>query len=369
MMCVSACYRIWIPLAALLLCASATVRCDRAEQKSEETSSAPNAQADELPRGEPAPRGFPAPGPFPVPASSGPGPAWFGTKEKGLVRLDAEGFHHVMVGPPHVQQIVPALPKGLWVLAQYRLFLVNGDKVDSIATDPTWGPIERITSGPKGEVWTVASKRIGRFDGTSWSYLDRAEIAPNKETVTIKDIDVDDYGRIYLCSKNSIYVMQDSAWREVPVDLGSKDVLQGLALFQDASAWLWTRQQAVHVGRTRWETRFKQLEPPGLRRLLVAPDGVWFLEDGLVLLQGDLEGKPTPRLDLALEPVKAKRIRSSFVDSSGRVWMGTDKGLAILEKGGVLTFWPQSAVPLLDSDVRALFVEGSGPRLPSVGTP
>jgi len=354
---------------ACLICSLGSAGCSKATEEGDAPASAKNAPQDELPRGEPAPRGFPAPGPYPVPASSGPGAAWFGTKEKGLVRLDSEGFHHVMVGPPHVQQIVPGPPQGLWVLAQYRLFLVTGDKVEPIATDPTWGPIERIASGRKGEVWTVASKRIGRFDGTSWSYLDRAEIAPNRESVTIKDMDVDDYGRIYLCSKNSIYVMQDSAWREVTVELAAKDVLVGLSLFQDADAWLLTRQQARHVGRSRWESKFKQVEPPGLKRLTVAPDGTWFLEDGLVLLQGEPGSAPSPRLDLAQDPVRAKRIRSSFVDSSLRVWMGTDRGLAILEKGGVLTFWPKSAVPLLDSDIRALFVEGSGPRLPSVGKP
>lgn len=292
------------------------------------------AQQNEATGGEPAPRGFPAPGPYPVPSTSSPGAAWFGTKEKGLVRLDGEGFHHVMVAPAHVQQIVPALPTGLWELAQYRLFLVRGDRVEPITTDPTWGPIERIAPGPKGEVWTVASKRIGRFDGESWSYMDRAEIAPNRETITIKDMDVDAYGRIYICSKNSIFVRQDSAWREVAAGLSSKNTLLGLTLFQDSSAWLLTRQEVIHLGRSRWETLYRQDEPPGLRRFTVAADGAWFLEDGLVLLQGDENKGPSPRLNLAQDPVRAKRLRSSFVDSSGRVWVGTDRGAAILDKEG-----------------------------------
>ncbi len=98
----------------------------------------------------------------------------------------------------------------------------------------------------------------------------------------------------------------------------------------------------------------------------MGPEGTWFLEDGLILLQGEGGKKPWPRLDLSQEPVKAKRLRSTYVDSSGRVWMGTDRGVVILDKGGLLTFWPKSAFPLLDSDVRSLFVEGSGPRLPAM---
>lgn len=348
-------------LVALPACPSTSQQSDAVGQGAKQSA------AEETASHSAAPRGFPSPGPHPVPPTSSPGAAWFGTREKGLVRLDAEGFHHVMVAPTHVQQMVPALPSGLWVLSQYRLFHVEGDRVESVATDATWGPIERIASGPKGEVWTVASKRIGRFDGKSWSYLDRAEVAPNRETVTIKDIDVDSLGRIYLCSKSSVYVMQESEWREIALNLENKNVLVGLTLFQDANAWLLTRQQVFHVGRTRWTPVHRQLDSPGFRRLTVGPEGSWFLEDGLILLQGDGTGKPWPRLDLSQEPVRAKRIRSSHVDSAGRVWMGTDRGVVILDSGGLLTYWPKSALPLLDSDVRALYVQGSGPRLPAVG--
>ncbi len=317
--------------------------------------------------GIPAPRGFPAPGPNPQPESSTPGAAWFGTRDKGLVKLDGRGFSHIMVAPQFVQQIVPAMPDGLWVLAQYRLFLVRGEKVTPVESDPTWGPMERIAAGQKGEVWSVTAKKIGRFDGETWSYLDRSEIAPGKELLTIKDMDVDSFGRIYICSKSAIYIRVDGEWREVLLELAPKDVLGGLALFQDASAWIWTRQEVFHVGRTRWEPMYRQLVPPGLRRLNVSGDGAWFLEDGLVLLQGDLGKQPWPRLDLTQEPALAKRVRSSFVDSGSRVWMGTDTGVVILDRDGLLSFWPKGDVPLLDSEVRAIYVEGSGPGLPAVG--
>ncbi len=314
------------------------------------------------------PKGFPNPVAPAVTPQKTSGIAWFGTKTLGLVKLEGGIFNRVIVSPTHIQQIVSDGSDGVWVRAQYRIYHVIGDTYTQVPIDTDFGAVEKLASGPKGDLWAISNKKIGHLDGENWSFSDRSSIAPNQESITIKDIDVDRLGRIFITSPHAFYIFRQGEWREVKPDLSPKDALQSVLFFGESDAWVLTRQTLIHATRGKWETVYRQIEPPGMRRLAARPDGQFVVEDNRTILLGKSNQGEIERFDPARGPVHARKIRALTVDTSNRLWVATDKGIVIRDASGTLTFWPHKSIPQLESDITTIYVQDAGPNLPQLAT-
>ncbi len=284
------------------------------------------------------------------------------------------------------------------------------DERGLVVFDKGLGLLEGAAIDAKGQIWVVTNSNLMSFDGKGWT----AHPGPSGVYI-LEDIAIDSTGRVWLGHHGGASVLEGGQWRTYSSDLFGlgqyadlvKDIavdLQnrvwvatstGVAVFNagswahydDAAGLTYNTVEAIavdHQGRvwlghtygvdvfdgTAWtfygekHDKAPQIEVEalaGVKALAVDARGyVWAgtLLDGVSFFNGSAWQTYDSR-----KCFYGGAVNSITCDPKGRVWLGTNFGLAVFD-GSQWFQYTQRSSALLSNEVRFVIVTGAGPSLP-----
>jgi major membrane immunogen (membrane-anchored lipoprotein) len=340
----------------------------KADEKKAEDAKADTKAEDtkvEEPKVDPAPA---------TPLEPGkPGPAYFAVSDKGVVMLDAGTFTKVEGGPDKlVKEIMQGPDGGMYLLGFEGVMKLEGAKAKLVAETGfggDTGTLEDIAVTKDGKIWGVGYKGVSMWDGKAWKTEEKSVLGA--DVTLIRGVAVDGQDRVWVASSNAIHLRDADKWTTVDISKQFKrqaffDDLSvgpgGVAMAQASDVLLkLTAPDAL-------ETMKVGKGYPMLSELGFSSTGVAGLKTGLdVVTRVMPDGKQT-HYD-AKKDFAASQIDDVTPDDSGRLWIATDTGVAIVGPGDERFEWKSGSIDELAGKVEVIGVAGAGPTLPAAVGP
>lgn len=218
--------------------------------------------------------------------------------------------------------------------------------------------IRALLHGVTGELWVGTDEGLGRYDGGSWSQVDR-RTEPGLTSDIVTSLAETRDGTMWVGTYDGGLVRR-RAGRFEPVDVaGAPEGLRVTALAADREGGLWVASHAgvFHLagGRLRAYTMAQGLPDDRASAVAVDRDGTaWVsLRRGVArVVDGRVEAGPPELAGVATNCLQA--------DPSGGVWLGTaDRGVAHVGPAGVTFTGPAQGLPSATVTSLALDREGA----------
>lgn len=175
------------------------------------------------------------------------------------------------------------------------------------------GILEDLELDPDGQPWFGSTEGIYAYDGTGWTVYDESNSFENH---SVDDMSFAPNGRLEAVLLLTRATFEDGAW----VESDYSGVATAVAADDDA----------VLVGT------FNR--------------GVDLISSGT-----------TATLDRASGDLPTDKIKTMTVDAQGRVWIGTEYGLVVLQDGAVLQTFRMDNSSIHDNLIRSVSVQSNGP--------
>jgi len=297
-----------------------------------------------------------------------PGPAYFAVRDKGIVMLDGGAFSKVEGGPDKlVREIKMGTDGGVYLLGFKGIMKLDGAKASLVAETGIGGKtgnLESFAVTKDGEFWAVGYKGVSHFAGGAWTT--EANSVLGADVTLIRSVAVDGKGRIWVTSANAVHLREGETWTTVDISkkFKRKAFFEGVGIGPEGIAY------AIGSGKM-----LRLVEPDVIETIKVGKKYAMLGELGfsalgigglktsidMVTRLGD-DGKKTNYK--AGKDFAADRIEDVTPDDSGRLWIASDAGVAILGPGKERVEWMSGSVDELAGQVEVIGVVGAGPELP-----
>lgn len=327
------------------------------------------AKADEAKPEEPA-----AAPTTPTPAApSGPGPAFFAVDKKGVVRLDGGTFTALANAPDSlIKNLHVAADGALWVLGFetiYKLPTLDAAGFKEVAKGSfqETGSIDDFFVIADNDIWAAGFGGVSHWDGKAWTKEEKAAIGAGDDT--IDGIAVDREGKVWVASSNRVHVKDKGAWSTLDLSKikSGQLFMEGVERAPDGTVYALASAALIKLGPAASEATAVKLAGggyPSYSDLAIGPDGTIAVRNLFDLVIASPSATKTWRK----KDYMSEGVRALAVDGSGRVWVGTEIGVAILGPGDAKTEWASGAVSELSGEVVGIAVVGAGPaELPAAG--
>jgi hypothetical protein len=343
-----------------------------------EESPRPTADASPAPTQAPerstaptAPPDDPGPGtPTFAPAEACAGDqAWIGLFGDGAICLDGTGWKTFdkTNSPIRIGQIkdVAACADGTtWISDSSGLVSTDGTVWMSHTDAVGSTGFEAIACDPKGGVWLGGYDTIGHYDGMTMTSYPVSNLGTAKYVNQVHDVALAPNGDVWVTTANSVARFDGTTWKAWEKGNGFTTDVFFEKVIVDTKGVVWA---AVGSGFMRFDgERWSPFRQDFLSQVKpIALDGAGRLwvgtySKGLAVFNG----KGWIRYTTANSPLPSDCITALQVDANGRVWIGTDWGLAILD-GTKWQSYHMSDSGLLDNEIYSLAVAAKGPPLPA----
>lgn len=271
------------------------------------------------------------------------GAYWLGTNFGGVVRFDET-----------------AAPGEQWSSYQTGNSGLSANSVRAI-----WG------DGLDNSMWFATTSGLDRFDQQRWYTVPNNKFGGRP--TRIYALAEDARGQLWVGTQDAGLVSTDGRqWTDVPTtinDVPATVVVAALLRDTAGTMWIGTNGDGLLVQKNGTWTHFTQRDGlAGNTVRAIAPDrdgSVWLgTFAGLSHYQPD--GQPAGVVPLrqwttytTTHGLPSDRIQALHVDRAGRLWVGTDAGLAKLEDGTWQTFTPDNS-PLPVADIRTILEAADG---------
>ena len=334
---------------------------------------APDSKPDAKP--EPA-----ATQPTPAPAAQ-PGLAYLNVDGVGVYRLED---HNLQLHVPSRSPIVDLLrlEGQLYLLSSFGVQQVTGvNQTQAVAeldrpSSAQLGSLVAFGSADGSEFWVAGREGVGRYSDGAWTITPLAEIGGGAKPASI-DLAVDATGLPWL-QLGALHWYRDGSWQALEPGAGSP-----IALWPDASS----RAMYLNFGCSdnpatctltrRHGSSAKNYQTPAgdcreLPKLALSSDGsraVLGGRCGLLRLRLDTPELTSEMLLARADGWTGQPLRSLGIDDRGRVWVGTNEGLTLVDAGPEASVQEFAVAELTDMSgaVTALIVSGEGPPPPTRG--
>ncbi|MCY1066774.1 hypothetical protein OV090_18510 [Nannocystis sp. RBIL2] len=336
----------------------------RTETKVEEKA---EAKPDDKAAAEPA---KPAAAPLTVTAGA-PGPAFIAVEKKGIVRLDGGKFTPVSGADTGSYKQLKVGADGKVYAANYSQILrLDAESATVVAGEEPRMPntASDYAVAADGQIWVAAFSAIDHFDGKAWTSEPVSVLALAADDFP-QAIAVDRAGKPWLVTSQKVFAREGDAWQPVdlkPAKARSPYYLTRAALAPDGSVYAMGMDSVFHLVDGQPAKKLKLGGTSSYTEISVSADGHLALIDVDKVTASDPAGK-----------LRALRSGKNFTkgsiwavaaDDSGRVWVGTDAGLAVIGPDGAKNEWPSGAAPEIAGEIKGILVVGSGPAaLPGAG--
>jgi len=321
---------------------------------------------------------------------------WIGT-DRGLVRWTATGvsLETVARGLPadfvtDVAEFDGPAGREVWVTTLNGVARREGtnwttfpgwealhfDRVQSVAADRT--PVGRL------RVYAGGDGGLAVLDGGRWQMVEGGQTLPRDAIVTSLRHVTDPDGGVSLwlgMRGGGVARLKDRAWRTFGTADGLPNLsVYGLAVSVSPSGrrWLWATMVGggglarldldnVDKGFRTWNSaELPGFPTQGIQRVAAAASGALYLTTSRGVVRLDVQGPDS-------EPWRATTFRTSdglpsaasesgaiYVDRAGRIWVGTAKGMAVLDPAQERAVLPPGPPIIEDVRVQGVPVEPAG---------
>ncbi len=310
-------------------------------------------------------------GDTPPPPAGDKGPAYFAVRDRGVVKLDGGEFK-VVDGAPDIllRDMHVAADGKLYLLGSKGIMRIEGDKATMVAETSfkTTGSVDAFAVLEDGTMWAVGYKGISKWDGKAWTTEEKKVLGA--DVTLIKGVAVDGKGQVWVASSNKLHLLEGEAWTEVDTSAAfkRKPFFDMVRRAPDGTAYALASSTLVKAN-AKDSVEEVDLQLKGFSSLgLLA-----FADNGIMALRSKVDAvlvrqpSGTSKEFEAGKAFAADSIRAVGVDASGRAWIGTDIGVAIVGPGDEKVEWNSGSVLELAGQVEQIVPIGAGPDLPEVG--
>ena len=276
---------------------------------------------------------------------------------------------------------VPAVPPGpagaaYFTVGYEDVLRLEGDKFKKITKagfSELGASIDAFAVTAEGHVWAATFKGVSHFDGKAWTTEEKAKIGASEDL--LEGIAVDRTGKVFVASSHRVHVRDGGAWKDIDLSKsGARNqlFLESLRLAPDGVVYVLASTRLLRVGPGT-----EQITPLPLggsssiasyADLSVSSNGSLAVRDGDDAIVYPAGGNPRVYDGRSGKDFRADNVRAVAADDSGRVWVASALGVAVLGPGDAKTEWPGGSVPELVGEVEDILVVGSGPaKLPASG--
>lgn len=304
-----------------------------------------------------------------------PGPAYFALDDHGIVRLD-DGKFTLLANSPTT--LIKGLQLGgdgaVWVVGFQDVLRLDGDrfkKITEAGYSEIGGSVDDFSVTAKGELWAATFKGVSHYANRTWTTVEKATLGAGDDLLA--GIVVDRTGRVWVASTHKLHLHENGAWRAIDVSsAGASSTLffGSLALAPDDSVYVLASTALLHVNPAGVVTKVAlgDRSITSYRGLTLASGGGLATRDGDRAIIWPAGGEPRVYESRDGKDFRADNIKAVAADDSGRLWVSSELGVAILGPGDAKLEWPSGTVPELVGDIAAILVAGSGPaKLPDAG--
>jgi hypothetical protein len=301
--------------------------------------------------------------PEPLPPEKPPtaGPAYFYTRDVGLVTFGVDGT--VTLQKLAIERVgaLAVTAAGTVIVGGTHVFEVDKEGVatqiggdDSPAVEPLSGALE---VAPDGKIWVANVSGVYSWDGAAWTKYEPGDI--------VGDFAFDGKGRVFTASNRRLGVIDGGTWKKMYDLEGTphEGVVANPAF--GSIAVIGKQLVATHsfgileLDGTNVVAIDRKIEAPTLRfGTVVGTD--YLVVDHASLVRTPLAGGA----DTVVSIKSATSVggRDVQFDARGRAW-STDglSSLFVVATDGTTTSWPTATLPEISSTIEALYVVGTGP--------
>jgi hypothetical protein len=321
--------------------------------------------ADAEPRDTPDDRAKAPPKHAVDPSETAPGPAYLGVEGTGLVRVD-RGKAKTLVKHPYPIRDIAIGPKGVvFAVAIGGAWSIAGDKVTALPKLGSFTSFDKIAVGPDGVLWALDHNGVSRWDGKAWTN----EPAKTFDAKLLRDIAVDRAGRVWVATPDYLWRLDGDRWNRLDVKLGgSKPFFESVLAGPSGEVYVTGFNGVLVYADDKWrDLKMQGKYSGGMRDVAVGVDGRLATSGGVDDVMIAAPGGAPKVVDLSAAGVKAHRAVVGAVDGTGRTWLETDNGVAILDASGkLLQQWEPGTVAGITGKIESLAVANGGPALPEL---
>ncbi|MDM8526982.1 protein kinase [Anaerolineales bacterium HSG24] len=213
---------------------------------------------------------------------------------------------------------------GIWLAYFGGVSYFNGQDwtnypMEVLTNDPTKKLLETVEVAPNGEVWVLTSRTVARFDGQTWTVYDQNN--GFQEEYFVKGLAIGPNSQPWIVANKKLLTYKNGKW-----------------LVYEGPSWFVSESMLVDDEGNVWIGMFSD----GLYRFT---DGQWF------------------SYTIENSPLSTNQVKSLAKDDRGRIWIGTDWGLQVLD-GEIWQNYFMYNADMVDNEINALAVSGAGPQMP-----
>lgn len=295
---------------------------------------------------------------------------WIGT-DRGLVRWNSRGIvvDTVTSGLPadfvtDIREFPGRAGPEVWVATLGGVVRQRGTRwesapgwealslyrVQSLEADPLPGGGLRVYAGGDGG--------LAVLDGGRWRLVEGGQSLPRNAIVTslLRAVDPDGTSSLWVGMRGGgVARLKNGTWRRFGIQEGLPNAsVYGLALSQTPGGrrWLWATMvgggglarldmDRPDEGFRSWtQAELSGVPTQGIQRVVVSPQGAMYLTTSRGVVRMDVQGPDwepwrvtTFRTSDGL-PSAASEAGAAYIDMEGRVWVGTARGVAVLDPLG-----------------------------------
>jgi sugar lactone lactonase YvrE len=295
--------------------------------------------------------------------------ALIGTLSYGINCLDANGWNtfEVQTSGLPVTSIsdVAICPddKSLVLVNIFGMNKFDGSAWSEIDVDSSVVAPKALACAPGGEVWATHISGVSHFDGSAWTTTDSKQLGSSPFIIGANDIAASAEGSVWITTSGSIVRAVDN---ELIVFENGKGLdqdysLGDIALTAEGLPVAVYNDGILTFDGENWSSN--QAPISLLQKVIVDNAGrIWVgsMSEGVAVFA---DGNWTVyNVESGLSSNSIKALAS---DSRGRVWVGTEWGLNVLD-GETWSVYQMGNSDLLDNNVQQLTILGEGPALPEL---
>jgi len=260
----------------------------------------------------------------------------------------------------------------MWFATHDGLNMYDGTRItiyknqDSDSTSISDNIIRKVYCAPGGDLWVGTGKGLSYYDNVKDCF--RNFLTEEKEVTGI--VEAGD-GRLMIAAGGKIMFFDTSAWKwETGHNIGQMESVDATILFRrDENIWIGTRQDGLFCYSVSSQ-EFRRISSFTSNRLIqcmimtdesslwiaTEGDGLYCLDIATDSLSNYRHSPNNP------DGISSNYVRTLSTDIYGRLWIGTFKGLSILENGKFTNIYSEPFIPgsLSQSSVRCICKDSQG---------
>jgi sugar lactone lactonase YvrE len=301
------------------------------------------------------------------PSAAAAGAAYLGVSGTGLVRV-AGGKTKTLIEHRFPINDIAIDSRGVvYAAAIGGAWSISGDKVTTLPEIGSSTYFNHLAVAPNGDLWALDHKTAYRWDRKAW-------MAVPKETFEgqlMSGIAVDRAGRVWVATSDHLWRFDGGTWSKLdrkftgttepyfraivagPNGEVYASCIKGVFAYKD-DAW----NKVSIAGRDSYLS-IDELAVGADGRIVASGD---VLDVAIRTPDGELR-----RVALKKNGAKVRQADVMDVDGAHRVWLRTDNGVVILDGDGKLVqHWTPGTVPGVTGKIETIAVAGNGPTLPEL---